>query len=272
MIPNLIEHTLEVAKIVIDSGDTPRLVPLCVLHLPSLSRSASLYDFFCRAEPNITGSGPISIPSPSNRPFRDKGEDAIIIFHMGYEDSWSRSWSTLIVHRRALFSHIPAAHRVCAPFCSVPEPVPLPVHVPWSTWGPSATYWSLRNSTSIYWITATAGQRAVTLEDRIPTPIIVRDFNPHVVRAARALATARGLSPERNWTRKTLPNGNRTTLKVEATVLAAGSIFEEDVWSFLPYVETVTQREYHYEDVMIDGERILGFKVRSEYLCPRAVC
>jgi hypothetical protein len=54
---------------------------------------------------------------------------------------------------------------------------------------------------------------------------------------------------------------------VEGTVLAAGSIFEEDVWSFLPYVETVTQREYHYEDVMIDGERILGFKARFEYLC-----
>ena len=272
VIPNLIEHTLEVAKIVVDGDDTPRLVPLCVLHLPPLSRNVSLHGLFCRAEPNITSSGPIAISSPSNRPFRDKAENAIIIFHMSYEhfsESPSQSWFTLIVQRHALFAHIPAVHRACRPFCSTPGPTPPLVHVPWSTWGPSATRWSLSNSTSIYWITATAGQRAVTLEDRIPSPIIVRDFNPYVVRAARALATPSGQSQEGNWRR--LPNGNRTTLKVEGSVLTAGSIFKEDVWSFLPYVETVTQHEYHYEDVMIDGERILGFEVRFEYSCLQTV-
>jgi hypothetical protein len=52
---------------------------------------------------------------------------------------------------------------------------------------------------------------------------------------------------------------------VEGSVLGAGSIFEQDVWSFLPYVEIVTQREYDYDCVMIDEERILGSKVRFEY-------
>jgi len=267
VIPNLIENTLEVTKIVIDSDDTPHLVPLSVLQLPPLSQNASVHHLFYRAEPNITGSGPIAIPSPSNRPFRDKAEDAIIIFHMCYEHSpelWSRSqsWFTLIVQRRALFAHIPAVHRACMPFCSAPEPTPPLAHVPWSAWGPSATHWSLSNSTSMSWITTTAGQRVVTLEDRIPSPIIVRDFNPYVVRAARALATASGQSKEGKW--RKLPNENRAILKVEGSVLPAGSVFEEDVLSFLPYVEIVTQREYHYEGVMIDEERILGLKVRFE--------
>jgi len=269
MIPNLIENTFEVAKIVIDRDDTPRLVPLCVLDLPPLSRNTSLYHLLCRAEPNTTGSGPIAIPPPSNRPFRDKAEEAIIIFHMSYEhlsesQALSQSWFTLVVQRRALFAHIPAVHRACMPFCSDPEPAPPLVHVPWSTWGPSATRWSLNNSSPFSAITTTAGQRVVTLKG-IPSPIIVRDFNPYVVRAARALATASGQSQAGNWRKH--PNGNRTTLKVEGSVLTAGSIFKKDVWSFLPYVEIVTQREYRYDYVMIDEERILGLKVCFEYSC-----
>jgi hypothetical protein len=58
---------------------------------------------------------------------------------------------------------------------------------------------------------------------------------------------------------------------VEGSVLAAGSVFREDVWSFLPYVETVTQREYDYDYVMIDGERILGLKVCLEYSLEQCV-
>ena len=273
LIPNLIENTFEVAKITIDSNDTPRLVPLCVLDLPPLSRNASLYHLFCRGEPNITGSGPIAIPSPSNRPFHDKAEGAIIIFHMSYDHfsgsrPQSQSWFTLIVQRHALFAHIPAVHRACMPFCFTPEPAPPLVHVPWSGWGPSATRWFLNNFPPVLFIATTAGRRAVTLKG-IPSPIIVQDFNPYVVRAARALATASGQSQEGNW--RKLPNGNRTTLKVEGSVFTAGSIFKEDVWSFLPYVEIVTQREYRYDCVMIDEERVLGLKVRFEYSCLKAV-
>ena len=273
MIPNLIENTFEVAKIVIDGDDTPRLVPLCMLHLPPLSRSASLYHLSCRAEPNITGSGRIAIPSPSNRPFHDKAEEAIIIFQMSYDHfSESRpqpqSWFTLIVQRCALFAHIPAVHRACMPFCSTPEPAPPLLHVTWPAWGPSATRWFLNNFPPILSIATTAGRRAVILKG-IPSPIIVQDFNPYVVHGARALATASGQSQEGNW--RKLPNGNRTTLKVEGSVLTAGSIFKEDVWSILPYVEIATQREYRYDCVMIDEERVLGLKVHFERPCLRAV-
>jgi len=60
------------------------------------------------------------------------------------------------------------------------------------------------------------------------------------------------------------------TLKVEDSVLVAGSVFKEDVQSSLPYVETMTRAEYHYEGALIDEERILGLKVRFEMLVHEA--
>ena len=267
--PNMRDNRIEVTKIVIDTDDTPRLVPLCMLHLPPLTRDASVRFLICRAEPNPTGSGPVAIPSTSGRPFRDKADDAIIIFDVSYHPS-GHEWFTFIVHRRALFAHIPAAHRASAPFCSVTDHTPVPVQVPWSAWGPAATRWFEGENTSAAWITRTAGQRAVTLENRLPTPIIVRDFNPYAVRAARAFMVAGGQSHRGNWSKR-LPNGNQMTLKVDDTLLPAGSIFEEDVRSSLPYVETVTQNKYHYGGVMIDDERILGLEVCFQFLCRQSV-
>ena len=273
VIPNLIQNTFEIAKIVIDTDDTPHFVPLCVLHLPPLIHNTSLFHFYCRAEPNPTGSGPLAIPSRSDRPFHDKAENAIVIFNILYNRPFRTriDWLTLIVHRRALLTHIPAAYRTCAPFCSTPKPTPSLVEVPWSVWGPPATRLFVGNPTPRYYIETTAGQRAVMLEDRMPTPIIVRDFNPHAVRAARALASASGQSQHGNWS-KQLPNGNRMSLKVEDSVLTADFIFKEDVCSSLPYVEIVTQGEYEYDGVMMDDERILGFQVRFESLCRWPVC
>jgi len=91
----------------------------------------------------------------------------------------------------------------------------------------------------------------------------VRDFNPYAVRAARAVAATSGQGQQGNWS-KQLPNGNWMTLKVEDSVISAGSIFEEDVRSSLPYVEIVTQTEYDYDGVLLDEERILGLKSSQE--------
>jgi hypothetical protein len=118
----------------------------------------------------------------------------------------------------------------------------------------------------LYWIATTAGQRAITLENRAPTPIIMRDFNPYSVRVARASAIESGSSQEGNWSKQLL-NGNRMTLQVEDSVVAGGYIFEGDVRTSLPYVETVTQDEHDYEGIMMDDQRILGFKVRLDSLC-----
>lgn len=282
VIPNLIQNTLEIAKIVIDHDNKPRLVPLCVLRLPTLTGRASIVRLACRAEPNPIGSGPLAIPAPSNRPFRDKVEDAIILFNVLIEDAnldaelfhfpETRPF-TFVVHRGALLAHIPAAQRACPPFYYSapelePEPAPAAQEVPWAAWGPAVTRWFESDHASIRWITTTSGQRAVTTEEGTPTPIIVRDFNPYTVRSARGRAAASGQSRGCNWSEQ-LPNGNRMTLKVEESVLLAGSVFEEDVRSSLPYVEVVTQAEYRYEGVLVDEERILGLKVRARSLFRR---
>ena len=108
----------------------------------------------------------------------------------------------------------------------------------------------------------TADQRAVTIEDFAPTPIIVRDFNPYAVCSTRARTVASGYLQQRCG--EDLPNRNQMTLKVDDSVIAAESVFKEDVRSSLPYVEIVTRRKYRYEGVLIDEERILKLK-----LCPR---
>ncbi|KAI0272984.1 hypothetical protein BGY98DRAFT_1099655 [Russula aff. rugulosa BPL654] len=72
------------------------------------------------------------------------------------------------------------------------------------------------------WITTTAGQRAVTMEDGASTPIIVKDFNPYPARSARAPAAAGGHLRQRcDWI-EDLPNGNVMKLNANDSVLAAG--------------------------------------------------
>ena len=292
--PNLIQNTLELVKIVIDSDDddAPRLVPLCMLNLPPLTGRASIVRLSCRAEPNPIGSGALAMPAPSRRPFRDKAEDAIMLFSIlienvppsGEQSHFPLSHPfTFIVHRRALAAHIPAEHWGCAPYCCpsiVPARLGELVQVPWDAWGVAATRWFEGGYAWMRWITTTAGQRAVTMEDDAPTPIIVQDFNPYAVNAARARAAAAATAAAgsaaqsssrekswaqegRNWSEKLL-NGNRMTLKVEESVLPAGNMFREDLRSALPYVEVVTRKKYRYEGVLIDEERILGLQVR----CP----
>ena len=179
----------------VDSDDTPRIVPLCVLHLPRFIQGASLHHIDCRAEPNPTNSGPVSVSSSSDRPFRDKAEDAIILFDIFYGNLSGPDEFTFIVHRSALLAHVPVARGACTTSRSAPEGAALGVvHVSWSAWGAAATRWSQRECTSMSWITRTAGQRAVTMGDSMPSPIIVRDFNPYAVRAACATAFASGKS------------------------------------------------------------------------------
>ena len=274
VIPNLLQNNLEIMRIVVDESDddVPRLVSLCTLNLPPLAEYASISHLGCRAEPNPIGSGPgpLLVAAPSSRPFRDTAVDAIVLFDLLIEDmnphaGHEPSPFTFIVHRRALIAHIPRAQRACAPFHTVAGAVPTTV--PWSAWGVPVTRW-FESDLSSRWITTTAGQRAVTMEDCTPTPIIVRDFNPYAVRAALAQGwTQQECDHDVGKKSQVLPSGNRQTVNVEEDVIPAGSTFREDVRSALPYIETVTQARYGYEGVMIDEERILGLEVRSLPFC-----
>ena len=176
---------------------------------------------------------------------------------------------TFIVHRHTLLSHTPHSQWACTPFHSVLGKAPMTVL--WSAWGVPIMRWFESDQASIQWITTTAGQRAVTMEDRSPTPIIVHDFNLYAVRAALVCEASQGQTQECKKS-QVLPNGNRQTIKVEEDVIPAGSVFREDVWSALPYIETMTQTRYGYEGVLIDEERILGLVVRLlPFLCPHVL-
>ena len=275
VIPNLIHNHLGIVRIVVDESNdgVPRLAPLCTLGLPPLAPFAYISHLDCRAEPNPTGSGPLIVPAHSSRPFHDTAADAIVLFNLQTESEdmedgdlfFSTTLFTFIVHRRALIAHIPCAQRACVPFRAVTGAEPTTV--PWSAWGVPATRW-FKSDPSSGWITTSAGQRAVMMEDRTPTPIIVRDFNPYAVRAALAQGqTQQECDHSVGEKSRVLPNGNRQTVKVEEDVIPARTIFREDVRSALPYIETVTQARYEYGGVMIDEERILGLEVRSLPSC-----
>jgi hypothetical protein len=283
VIPNLLQNTLEIVRIVVDESsddDVPRLVPLCTLGLPPLSPHASIVRLGCRAEPNPTSSSPLLRPAPSSRPFRDNAADAIVLFNLLIEDMNMDAAQffhetrpfTFFVHRRALLAQIPHAQRVCELFRSAPGAA-APTPVPWSAWGISATRWFEFDPASMRWITTTAGQRAVTMEEHTPTPIIVRDFNPYTVRAALAREASQGRRSQecKRDAPRQLPNGNLQVIKVEENVIPAGTMFREDVRSTLPYIETVTQNKYRYEGVLIDEERILGLEVRPLSWLPRVM-
>ena len=112
------------------------------------------------------------------------------------------------------------------------------------------------------------------MEERTPTPtpIIVRDFNPYAVRATLASEAAQGRPQEcERDTHRQLPNGSLQVINVKEDVIPAGTMFREDVRSALPYIETVTQKKYQYEGVMIDEERIFGLEVRPLLWLPRVV-
>ncbi|KAI0294024.1 hypothetical protein B0F90DRAFT_1821617 [Multifurca ochricompacta] len=236
VIPNLIHNMLEVVRIVVDEDDNiPLLVPLLSRRTESLRlRSDAIVLFNLLIEDARLHPGQLHFPE--TRPF------------------------TFIVHRRALIAHVPPAQRACAPFRSI-KPAPPPVKVPWSGWGVVATRWFEGDPASMRWITTTAGQRAVTMDEGGPTPIRVRDFNPYTVRAVRQCRDVEGEPGD--W-EELLPNGNWQILRVEESVLPAGAMFKEDVRSALPYVETVTRERYRYEGVLIDEERILGLKTSHE--------
>ena len=268
-------------RIVVDKSDNnvPRLVPLCTLNLPPLAKHTSIICLSCRAKPNLTGSAhdPLLVPAPNTHPFRDTTAEAIVLFNLLIEYMNIHAVQffhvthpfTFIVHRRTLLSHIPHSQQACTPFHSVLGEAPMTVL--WSAWGVPITRWFESDQVSIQWITTTAGQRTVTMEDRSPMPIIVHNFNLYAVRAALARKASQGQTQECKKLR-VLPNGNRQTIKVEEDVIPAGSVFREDVQSALPYIKTVTQTRYGYEGVLIDEERILGLVVRSlPFLCPHVL-
>jgi hypothetical protein len=105
-------------------------------------------------------------------------------------------------------------------------------------------------------LTSTCSQRFVCISTHAetnPSPITIRDFNPHSV--------ARYTEPERNEIIDKHPSAGIRRLVTEATALEQRHVFAETIWSALPYTEVVSRQRYDYTAVLMDEERILGLWV-----------
>ncbi len=189
-------------------------------------------------------------PYPSNWPFHDKVEDAIILFsilikgiqiHPGHFHFPETHPFTFIVHCHALLDHIPPVHHACAPFSSIPKTV----QVPWEVWGITVTLWFKGDPASMHWIMMMAGQRAVTMEEK--------QAGTHGSNGVTGMRFSR--------------MGTGCCLSWRIACLMRG------LCSKTTYFEIVTQAEYQYEGVLIDKERILGLKVcRPSSSLPASPC
>jgi hypothetical protein len=145
----------------------------------------------------------------------------------------------------------------------------------WHEWGPQNTRW-FQDLLSTNWQHAIHGLRTVEcvlVDERDGNAHVhghqqwehttgtrklrIRDFNPNVVRDAVAAK------------REGKKDGDKNKWKVVTTkdsVANTNNVFEEEIWSALPYREVVTEETVQVAEVMMDESRILLIKVRKSRL------
>ncbi|EPQ57661.1 hypothetical protein GLOTRDRAFT_74568 [Gloeophyllum trabeum ATCC 11539] len=238
VLPNLQAATLELCDLTDpDPGPPPRLKIHTRLGLPRLYSTCRIMRVGCRGEPNPAPSprGPRYPRDPA--PFHDAPADAIIVFNLLIQEQPLLQQLTsvsFVVHRSSLLARLAAG-----------------AQVPWARWGPRATRWFDSDDVPTRWITTTCGQRYVTTADELPSRVTVMDFGRHAV--GRALARAVPVE---------LEDGKRVWVHVLPSTLPDQlNVFEEEVTSELPYVETISDLEFEYDAVLMDEERIIGMKM-----------
>jgi len=142
----------------------------------------------------------------------------------------------------------------------------------WHEWGPQNTRW-FQDLHSTNWQHAIHGLRTVECVldgERNEDPHVhghhhpehttrkrklrIRDFNPNLIEGA--------IAAKRNEQR----DEGKNKWKVVTTggvVAGAETVFEEEIWSALPYREVVTEETVQVAEVMMDESRILLIKVRD---------
>ena len=138
----------------------------------------------------------------------------------------------------------------------------------WQEWGPQNTRW-FQDLLSTNWQHAIHGLRTVecvpvgerTGEAHVhghphwehmtgTHRLRIRDFNPNVVSSA-VVARRKKDGDKNKWKVVTAKN----------SVANAENVFEEEIWSALPYQEVVTEETVQVAEVMMDENRILLIKV-----------
>jgi len=142
----------------------------------------------------------------------------------------------------------------------------------WHEWGPQNTRW-FQDMLSTNWQHAIHGLRTVEcvpVGERNGDPhahgyqhwehttgthkLRIRDFNPNIVRGA-TIAKRDGKKDEDKNKWKVVTTMN--------SVANTENVFEEEIWSALPYREVITEETVQVAEVMMDESRILLIKVRN---------
>jgi hypothetical protein len=142
----------------------------------------------------------------------------------------------------------------------------------WHEWGPQNTRW-FQDQLSTNWQHAIHGLRTVECisdgernadahahghqhwEHTTGThKLRIRDFNPNIIRGA--------ITARRDGKKDEDKNGWEV-VTTKNSVANTGNVFEEEIWSALPYREVVTEQTVQVAEVMMDESRILLIKVRN---------
>jgi len=141
----------------------------------------------------------------------------------------------------------------------------------WDEWGPRNTRW-FQDTLSTNWQHAIHGLRTVECildGERNGDPHVhghqlehttrerklrIRDFNPNIVEAAIIA---------RRDEKKDEGKNKWKVMTTKDPVAGAENVFEEEIWSALPYREVVTEETVQVAEVMMDECRILLIKVRD---------
>ncbi|KAH9841153.1 uncharacterized protein C8Q71DRAFT_702214 [Rhodofomes roseus] len=120
----------------------------------------------------------------------------------------------------------------------------------WKAWGPENTRF-LEHNVNFQWLRYVHGTRVVlppffTTWPVLESTVCVLDFNVHPKRIEHTV----------------LPEGssNRYQLVTDPSRVPAGTVFQEDVITSLPYSATTRSGKFQYSGFMIDDERIIGMK------------
>ncbi|KAJ6588506.1 hypothetical protein B0H19DRAFT_1248157 [Mycena capillaripes] len=220
MLPNTTTATLELWSI--SSGQT---TPTLTLHLPRLVPGVRIRTMTSRGEPNPA----VSLRKDRRVPFHSSVEDSIIVFHINFPGPGPGLGPLflLFIHRRSLLTLL--ATHTAGDTCSYAE------------WGPDICRWVNAAGLVMDWITTTSGQRCILLPMRLPTSLILLDFNPYKAHA----------NPSH-------------CIPPEDDPFVDYGIFAEPVGSRLPcHVRGSNEQFSSYSGVSLDDARVIAFRRNS---------